>query len=61
MRHKGYPIPIVAAWLLFNEEFNTIKLLAFFDCTPALLILDKKENKTTNGYINDSFSWFWRD
>lgn len=40
-------IPIIAAWLLFYEEFNTIKLIAFLIALPALLlVLDRKrENK----------------
>lgn len=45
-------IPIVAAWLLFREEFNTIKLLAFLIALPALLlILDKKTENKNNKWI----------
>lgn len=43
-------IPIVAAWFLFNEEFNSYKLVAFLIALPALLlILSKKtDNKNSN-------------
>ncbi|NRT15504.1 drug/metabolite transporter (DMT)-like permease [Flavobacterium sp. 28A] len=43
-------IPIVAAWLLFDEEFNSYKLVAFLIALPALLlILSKKtDNKNSN-------------
>ncbi|NRS88317.1 drug/metabolite transporter (DMT)-like permease [Flavobacterium sp. 7E] len=43
-------IPIVAAWLLFDEQFNSYKLVAFLIALPALmLILSKKtDNKNSN-------------
>jgi drug/metabolite transporter (DMT)-like permease len=45
-------IPIVAAWLLFDEEFNSIKLLAFLIALPALLlILSKKTDNLNNKWI----------
>ncbi|SDW28739.1 EamA family transporter [Flavobacterium degerlachei] len=45
-------IPIVAAWLLFDEEFNSIKLLAFLIALPALLlILSKKTDNLNNKWV----------
>jgi drug/metabolite transporter (DMT)-like permease len=45
-------IPILAAWLLFNEEFNSIKLIAFLIALPALLlILSKKTDNLNNKWI----------
>jgi drug/metabolite transporter (DMT)-like permease len=45
-------IPILAAWLLFDEEFNSIKLIAFLVALPALLlILSKKTNNLNNKWI----------
>jgi len=45
-------IPILAAWLLFNEEFNSMKLIAFIIALPALLlILSKKTDNTSNKWI----------
>jgi drug/metabolite transporter (DMT)-like permease len=45
-------IPILAAWLLFNEEFNTLKITAFVIAFPALLlILDKKVESKNNKWI----------
>ncbi|EIA07928.1 EamA family transporter [Flavobacterium frigoris] len=45
-------IPILAAWLLFNEDFNSIKLLAFLIALPALLlILSKKTDNINNKWI----------
>jgi drug/metabolite transporter (DMT)-like permease len=43
-------IPLLAAWLLFYEEFTTLKVIAFIIALPALLlILSKKtENKNSN-------------
>jgi hypothetical protein len=50
-------IPILAAWPLFNEEFNTLKITAFV-IAFLFIILDKKKKKrkqkTTNGSINPS-------
>lgn len=45
-------IPILAAWLLFDEEFNSIKLIAFLIALPALLlILSKKTDNLSNKWI----------
>jgi drug/metabolite transporter (DMT)-like permease len=45
-------IPVLAAWLLFNEEFNSIKLIAFLIALPALvLILSKKTDNLNNKWI----------
>jgi drug/metabolite transporter (DMT)-like permease len=45
-------IPILAAWLLFNEEFNSIKLIAFLIALPALLlILSKKTDNLNNKWV----------
>ncbi|MFE3847680.1 EamA family transporter [Flavobacterium sp. LB3P45] len=45
-------IPVLAAWLLFNEEFNTMKLIAFLIALPALiLILSKKTDNLNNKWI----------
>lgn len=45
-------IPILAAWLLFKEEFNVLKIVAFLIAMPALLlILNKPTEKTTNKWI----------
>jgi drug/metabolite transporter (DMT)-like permease len=45
-------IPILAAWLLFDEEFNSIKLIAFLIALPALLlILSKKTDNLNNKWI----------
>ncbi|MBG6111899.1 drug/metabolite transporter (DMT)-like permease [Flavobacterium sp. CG_9.10] len=45
-------IPVIAAWLLFNEEFNSIKLIAFLIALPALLlILSKKTDNLNNKWI----------
>lgn len=45
-------IPILAAWLLFNEEFNSIKLIAFLIALPALLlILSKKTDSLNNKWV----------
>jgi drug/metabolite transporter (DMT)-like permease len=32
-------IPILAAWLLFREEFNTLKITAFLVAFPALILI----------------------
>ncbi len=45
-------IPIVAAWLLFDEEFNSYKLVAFLIALPALLlILSKKTDNRNSNWI----------
>ncbi|HEY4618756.1 MAG TPA: EamA/RhaT family transporter [Flavobacterium sp.] len=41
-------IPILAAWLIFNEEFNGIKLIAFLMALPALLLILSKKNDNPN-------------
>lgn len=45
-------IPILAAWLLFGEKFNTLKIIAFGIALPALLlILNKPSENTKNKWI----------
>lgn len=45
-------IPIVAAWFLFGEEFNSYKLIAFLIALPALLlILDKKTDNQKSKWM----------
>lgn len=45
-------IPILAAWLIFDEKFNTLKLIAFLIAFPALLlILNKPSESTKNKWI----------
>jgi drug/metabolite transporter (DMT)-like permease len=45
-------IPIIAAWLLFDEEFNTLKISALLVAFPALiLLLTKPSNNTENKWI----------
>ncbi|HLF50891.1 EamA/RhaT family transporter [Flavobacterium sp.] len=42
-------IPILAAWLIFREEFNILKITAFMVALPALvLILSKYTESTKN-------------
>ena len=40
-------IPILAAWLLFNEQFNVLKIVAFVIAVPALLLILSKNTKNT--------------
>ena len=48
-------IPILAAWLLFKEDFNILKIIALLIALPALLlILNKPTEKTTNKWIYTS-------
>lgn len=45
-------IPILAAWLIFGEKFNALKITAFLIAFPALLlILKKPSEKTKNKWI----------
>ena len=45
-------IPILAAWLLFKEDFKMLKIIAFIIALPALLlILSKKTENTNNKWI----------
>ena len=45
-------IPILAAWFLFHEEFNNLKLVAFLIALPALLlILSKKADNANSKWI----------
>ena len=45
-------IPILAAWLLFKEDFNILKITAFMVGFPALLlILAKPSQNTENKWI----------
>ena len=40
-------IPILAAWLLFKEEFSVIKISAFLLAIPALLLILTKNSENT--------------
>lgn len=45
-------IPILAAWLIFGEQFNALKITAFLIAFPALLlILTKPSDNTENKWI----------
>jgi drug/metabolite transporter (DMT)-like permease len=45
-------IPILAAWLIFGEEFNALKITAFGIAFPALLlILNKPSDNTKNKWM----------
>lgn len=45
-------IPILAAWLIFKEDFNSLKITAFLIGLPAiLLILSKPSENTKNKWI----------
>ena len=45
-------IPILAAWLIFGEQFNTLKITAFLIAFPALLlILTKPSDNTENKWV----------
>ncbi|WP_281297026.1 EamA/RhaT family transporter [Flavobacterium limnophilum] len=45
-------IPVLAAWLIFGENFNTLKIAAFGIAFPALLlILNKPSENTKNKWI----------
>ena len=45
-------IPILAAWLLFKEDFNILKICAFFVAFPALvLLLAKPSDNTENKWV----------
>ena len=45
-------IPVLAAWLLFGEKFNGLKIAAFGIAFPALLlILNKPSDNTKNNWI----------
>lgn len=45
-------IPILAAWLIFGEKFNVLKINAFWIAFPALLlILYKPSDNTKNKWI----------
>ncbi|MCK8142757.1 DMT family transporter [Flavobacterium sp. I-SCBP12n] len=45
-------IPILAAWLIFKEDFNSLKIIAFLIGLPAiLLILSKPSENTKNKWI----------
>jgi drug/metabolite transporter (DMT)-like permease len=49
-------IPILAAWLIFGEKFNTLKITAFLIAFPALLlILNKPSENTKNKWIYPAF------
>lgn len=40
-------IPILAAWLIFGEKFNTLKIAAFGIAFPALLLILAKPSENT--------------
>ena len=40
-------IPILAAWLLFKEQFSVLKIAAFVLAIPALLLILTKNNENT--------------
>jgi drug/metabolite transporter (DMT)-like permease len=45
-------IPILAAWLIFGEQFNALKITAFLIAFPALLlILAKPSDNTENKWV----------
>lgn len=45
-------IPLLAAWLIFKEDFNLLKIIAFLIGFPALLlILSKPAANTSNKWI----------
>ena len=45
-------IPILAAWFIFKEDFNSLKIIAFLIGLPAiLLILSKPSENTKNKWI----------
>jgi drug/metabolite transporter (DMT)-like permease len=45
-------IPILAAWLIFDEQFDTLRIIAFGIAFPALLlILNKPSENTKNKWI----------
>ena len=45
-------IPILAAWLIFGEQFNALKITAFLIAFPALLlILTKPSDNTENKWV----------
>ena len=45
-------IPILAAWLIFGEKFNALKIIAFGIALPALLlILTKPTENTKNKWM----------
>ena len=40
-------IPILAAWLIFHEQFSVLKIVAFVIALPALLLILTKKNQAT--------------
>ena len=46
-------IPLLAAWLLFHEEFNTLKVIALILALPALLLILSKKN------VNKNNNWIY--
>ena len=40
-------IPILAAWLIFHEQFSVLKISAFVIALPALLLILSKNTQTT--------------
>ena len=45
-------IPILAAWLIFNEQFSVLKIVAFVVAVPCLvLILSKSTQNTATNWV----------
>ncbi|MFV8363643.1 EamA/RhaT family transporter [Flavobacterium sp. ZT3P35] len=40
-------IPILSAWLIFNEQFSVLKIVAFVVAVPALLLILSKSTQST--------------
>lgn len=52
-------IPLLAAWFIFREEFNMLKVIALVIAFPALLlILSKPNNNPHNKWIYPTFVFF---
>ena len=52
-------IPLLAAWFVFREEFNPLKVIGLLVALPALLlILSKPNNNSHNKWIYPCFVFF---
>ena len=52
-------IPLLAAWFVFREEFNLLKVIGLLVALPALLlILSKPNNNSHNKWIYPCFVFF---
>ena len=52
-------IPLLAAWFVFREEFNSLKVIGLLVALPALLlILSKPNNNSHNKWIYPCFVFF---